>query len=132
MGVRYRVFDLSDTKAIAGQIALEKLLDTLMRTLIEKSGAQQGNLILVDHAELLWVARTNTEQQGVGILRPRELSTPGSILPEPMLDYVRRNREQVLPGNARQPHLLSGAPYFTHHCPKPVLCLPIFLQDELM
>jgi diguanylate cyclase (GGDEF)-like protein/PAS domain S-box-containing protein len=132
MGVRYRILDLSDTTASAGQIALQKLLDTLMRTLIEKAGARQGNLILVDEAELVLVAKANMEQQGVGMPRRREPSTPGPILPESMLDYVRRNREQVLLGNARQPHPFSADPYFTHHRPKSVLCLPIFLKDELI
>jgi diguanylate cyclase (GGDEF)-like protein/PAS domain S-box-containing protein len=130
MSVPYRILDLSDITV--SQIDLGKLLDTLMRTLIEKAGAHQGNLILVDEAELLLVAKAGMEQQGVGIACRREPSTPRPILPESMLDYVRRNREQVLLGNAEQPHPFSADPYFTHHHPKSVLCLPVFRQDELI
>jgi GAF domain-containing protein len=132
MGLQNRTLDLSDATGIAGQIALQKLLNALMRILIGKAGAQQGNLILAYKTELLLVAKTNMEQQGVSIPRRREPSTFGPILPESMLDYVRRNREQVLLDNVGQTHPFSADPYFTYHRPKSVLCLPVFRQDELI
>jgi diguanylate cyclase (GGDEF)-like protein/PAS domain S-box-containing protein len=131
MNVRNRIFDLSDRTAIVVQISPKKLLDTLMATLIEKAGADQGDLISVDEAGPLLLAKTNMEQQAVDMPRQQEPSTSVPILPESMLDYVRRNREQVLLGDAGQPHHFSADPYFTHHHPKSVLCLPIFRQDEL-
>jgi hypothetical protein len=45
MGVQHKMPDISDTTAIAGRISPEKLPDTLVRTSIEKAGAQRGNLM---------------------------------------------------------------------------------------
>jgi hypothetical protein len=69
-----------------------------MRTSIEKAGAQQGNLILVDEDELLLLAKTNLKRSGVDMACQPKLSTPGLIVPESMLDYGRRNRRLVLLG----------------------------------
>jgi hypothetical protein len=45
------------SQAISGEIVLKKLLDTLMRVVIENAGAQKGCLVLLDVAGLSWLPK---------------------------------------------------------------------------
>ena len=51
---------MKSTQAISGEIKLEKLLNSLMKTVIENAGAQRGILILEKSGELLVAAEKNT------------------------------------------------------------------------
>ncbi|MDP3844475.1 MAG: EAL domain-containing protein [Oxalobacteraceae bacterium] len=120
------------SQAISGQIVLDALLDTLMRALIESAGAQQAYLLLVRTAPLSLVARASMQQQEVLVQRQLEPGLPESALPEAILNYVQRSKEQVLLADASAPHPFSSDPYFSSRHPKSVLCLPIIRQTELL
>jgi diguanylate cyclase (GGDEF)-like protein/PAS domain S-box-containing protein len=122
------------SQAISGQIVLDALLDTMMRTLLENAGAQQACLILVREGKLLLTATARVEQQEVRVQRQQgpDLPEPGSVLPEAILNYVQRSREQVLLADTAEPHPFSGDPYFTSRHPKSLLCLPILRQSALL
>ena len=51
---------LKVSQAVSGEIVLEKLIDTLMRTAIEQAGAERGLLILPRRAELRIAAEATT------------------------------------------------------------------------
>ena len=61
------------SQAVSGEIVLEKLLDTLMRTAIEHAGAERGLLILPRGDELRIEAEATTSGDTV-IVRLRRTS----------------------------------------------------------
>ncbi|MBC7858422.1 MAG: EAL domain-containing protein [Burkholderiaceae bacterium] len=122
------------SQAISGQIVLDALLDTMMRTLLENAGAQHACLILMRGGKLSLAAIANVEQQEVRVQHQRgpDLPEPGAMLPEAILNYVQRSREHVLLADTAEPHPFAGDPYFTRRHPKSLLCLPILRQAALL
>jgi PAS domain S-box-containing protein len=131
------------SQAISGQIVLDELVDMLMRIVLENAGAQTGHILLVRNDELVLAAEASVDQQTVrvglrlvqgraGVVESPPLGSPESPLPASILNYVRRSRERVLLADVAQPNPFSGDPYFAHHQPKSVLCLPILRQTALI
>src|SRR4051794_3041431 len=83
------------SEAISGEIVLEKLLDTLMRTAIEHAGAERGLLILPRGSELRIEAAATSHGNEVTVALPQETATGADLL-EPVLRYVFRTHESVL------------------------------------
>jgi GAF domain-containing protein len=54
-----------------------------------------------------------------------------SVMPESVLNFVRRSREPVLLADALETNRFSGAPYLLSEHPRSLLCLPILRQGEL-
>jgi PAS domain S-box-containing protein len=119
------------SQAISGEIVLEKLLDTLMRVMIESAGAQKGCLVLFGADGPYLAAEAQVEAQHVTVRRPHETNVSASSLPESVLNYVRHSNEPVLLIDATEANSFSGDPYLQAHRPKSLLCLPILRQREL-
>src|SRR3989441_7850863 len=83
------------SEAISGEIVLEKLIDTLMRTAIEHAGAQRGLLILLWGGQPQIEAEATTGPGSVAVAFRPAAVTP-SELPQSALQYVIRTQESVL------------------------------------
>ena len=72
------------SEAVSGEIVLEKLIDTLMRTAIEHAGAERGLLILPrgDEHRIEAEATTHGDKVAVDL---RQASVTAADLPEPVL-----------------------------------------------
>src|SRR5713226_130754 len=77
------------SQAVSGEIVLEMLIDTLMRTAIEHAGAERGLLILPRGDELRIEAEATTSGDTVTVCL-REASVAAAELPESVLHYVVR------------------------------------------
>ncbi|MBC7502004.1 MAG: EAL domain-containing protein [Herminiimonas sp.] len=120
------------SQAISGEMELEQLLDTLMRSVIECAGAQTCCLLLANGGELSLVAEAriqNTETH-VHLLPQREISA--TAIPGAIVDYVCRNRQMVLLDDASEPGSFSSDLLAIPHQLKSVLCLPIARQSTLV
>src|SRR6202011_2092314 len=82
------------SQAVAGEIVLEKLIETLMMIAVEHAGAERGLLILSHGEELRIVAEARTGRAGVAGQLQDGLVTP-SDLPDSLLHYVIRTQESV-------------------------------------
>ena len=82
------------SQAISSEIVLEKLIHTLMRTAIEQAGAERGLLILSQGAEPRIEAEATTGDT-VGV-QLRDVPVTALVLPESVLHYVLRTRENVI------------------------------------
>jgi PAS domain S-box-containing protein len=123
------------SQAISGQIVLEDLVDTLMRIVIENAGAQSGCLLLTRQDQLALAADASVERQTVQVRLHAGQPQAHPALPETLLNYVRRTREQVLLMDAAEPQPFSADPYFSaprQARRKSVLCLPILRQSTLI
>jgi PAS domain S-box-containing protein len=124
------------SQAISGQILQDELIDTLLRIVLESAGAQTGCLLLTRGDELVLAAEATVELQTVRVRRsagPALTSEPRPAqLPLTLIQYVRRSREPVLLMEASAGHPYAADPYFAHHAPQSVLCLPVLRQAHLV
>ncbi|XYI00722.1 AAA family ATPase [Sorangium sp. So ce1128] len=122
---------LKASQAISGEIVLDRLLDALMRILVENAGARRGCLLLARAETLFLAAEARAEGPQIEVRIPHEPEASPSDLPASLLNYVRRSREKVIldDGTARNPIVASDDLY---RYPKSALCLPILRQAELV
>lgn len=109
------------SQAISREVTLPSLLETLMRSTLEHSGAERGALILFEPAGdrvAAWAAGDRIS------LSP----SPRPELPEGILNYVRRTHEPVVLEDAFAHGPFSSDPYVRARHARSVLCLPLQLQ----
>ena len=119
------------SEAVSGEMVLEKLIDTLMRTAIEHAGAERGLLVLSHGTELRIQAEATTSGETV-IVKLREVLVTAAVLPESVLHYVLRTREcAILDDAAVQPPFASD-PYVSRRQARSILCLPLINHAKLV
>jgi hypothetical protein len=83
---------LKVSQAVTGEMVLERLIDTLMRTAVENAGAERGLLILPRGLEHRVEAEATISDDNVAV-RMQEASLTGASVPESIIHYVVRTRE---------------------------------------
>ena len=118
------------SQAVSGEIVLEKLVETLLRTAIEHAGAQRGVLILPRGSELLIQAEAKTGGSSVTV-RLRE--TPVSVheLPESIVRYAARTQETVILDDVSARNPFSTDEYILSST-RGQCCLPLVKQGVLV
>jgi PAS domain S-box-containing protein len=119
------------SEALSGEIVLEKLIDTLMRTAIEHAGAARGLLILPRGDEFRIEAEATTGSNDV-LVEVRQCGIEESQLPQSVFRYALRTKEPVLLQDAAAQNAFSTDPYMRKHRARSVLCLPILKQTRLL
>ena len=119
------------SQAVAGEIVLEKLIDTLMRTAIEHAGADRGVLIVPRGAEQRIQAEATTSGDAV-VVRLRDESVAAAALPESIVHYVVHTRESVILDDASTRNPFSEDPHIREHHARSILCLPLINQAKLI
>lgn len=122
---------LKVSQAISGEMVLEKLIDSLMRVAIEHAGAERGLLILPQGDQLLIEAEATSGRNEVTVHRE---GAPGdaATLPESVIRYVARTRQDVILGDASASNPFSLDPYFTHRRARSALTLPLINHGKLI
>ncbi|WP_437752521.1 AAA family ATPase [Sorangium sp. So ce1389] len=132
--VRAEQFDvLSVVKAsqsISGELRLPRLLEMLLRIVVEHAGAEEGYVLLVQGERLSTAAALAASEGTARLLDADEAKT--AALPRSILNYVRRSHERVLLDDAAARHPFLEDEYFARKRPRSVLCLPIVRQDRLL
>ena len=119
------------SQTVSGEIILEKLIHTLMRTAIEQGGAERGLLILARGAEPQIEAEATTRGDTV-IVQLRDVPVTAALLPESILNYVLRTRESVILDDATAQPEFATDPYLRQHRARSVLCMPLTNQAQLV
>ena len=119
------------SQAISGEIVLEKLIDTLMRTAIEQAGAERGLLILPRGSEQRLEAEATTSGDTV-IVNLRGAGAAAPMLPESVLNYVLRTHKSVILDDAAAQPAFAEDPYVRERRARSVLCLPLLNQAKLI
>ena len=122
---------LKVSQAVSGEIVLEKLLDTLMRTAIEHAGAQRGLLIAPRGTEQRIEAEATTRGDIVSVVL-RDEPVTAAALPESIVHYVVRTREAVILDDASAETPFAADPYLRQHQARSILCLPLINQSKLI
>ena len=119
------------SQAVSGEIVLEKLIDTLMRTAIEHAGAERGLLILPRGEEQRIEAEATTSGDTV-MVRLGEAPATEAAVPESIINYVVRTQESVILDDASAEHSFLADPYLHRHHARSILCLPLINQAKLI
>ncbi|MGF6854032.1 trifunctional serine/threonine-protein kinase/ATP-binding protein/sensor histidine kinase [Paraburkholderia sp. CI3] len=118
------------SQTVSGEIVLEKLLDTLMRTATEQAGAERGLLILSDGGEQRIAAEATTGGDATQ-LQLRDVPVSAAMLPESVLYHVLRTRESVILDDAVAEPPFATDPYIRQHRARSILCVPLMNQAKL-
>jgi PAS domain S-box-containing protein len=118
------------SQAASGEMVLEKLIDRVMRAAIEHAGAERGLLILPRGDDLQIEAEVTTSGNDVSV-HHRNASVAAAVLPESVVRYVMRTREDVILGDATAGNPFSADPYIGRHRARSIVCLPLVNQARL-
>lgn len=120
---------LKASQAIASEIVLTKLIETLMTILLENAGAQTAFLILKHNGELGLKATASVETSEV-ILHDYTPLSQDLILPLSAVNYVIRTKQSLVLNDARYELTFSTDPYILKNQPKSILCTPILDRGQ--
>jgi PAS domain S-box-containing protein len=122
---------LKVAQAVSGEIVLEQLIDTLLRTAIEHAGAERGLLVLVRSGELWIEAEAKTDGHRVAV-KLRGAPVAGSELAESVVHYAARTQESVILDDGSDRGPFHDDPYIRARRARSVFCLPLVKQDRLV
>ena len=122
---------LKALQAVSGEIVLERLVDRLMRMVIEHAGAERGVLLLTGGGGLLMQAEATISAGAIGV---RVCETPVSAddLAETVVQYVARTQESVILNDASASNPFSSDTYICRTRARSILCLPLVKQGRLI
>jgi PAS domain S-box-containing protein len=119
------------SQAVSGEIVLERLIDMLMRTAIEYTGATRGLLIVPSEDEYQIEAEGTTSSDKV-LVELRQARVTEADLPVSVFHYVQRTKESVLLHDAFTANPFSADEYILRHRARSILCLPLSKQTGLL
>jgi len=120
---------LKVSRAVSGEIVLDKLVDALLRMAAEHAGAERGLLILPQGDELRIQAEATTGGSSVTV-DPRNAPISEADLPEAVVRYAARTQEIVILDDASAQGSFSGDEYIVRRQARSVLCLPLLKQGK--
>lgn len=118
------------TQAVATELVLERVLERVMRSLIENAGAQRGHLLLNRQDSLVLEAAGTIEPNEVrlGLGQPLEATED---LCRSIVQYVARTHSPIVLANASEDTRFRSDGYIVKHRPRSVLCVPMLHQGKL-
>jgi PAS domain S-box-containing protein len=118
-------------QALSGEIVLEDLINTLMRTVIEHAAAECGLLILLRDGDLRIEAEANTGGNTI-MVRLQQARITEDILPESIIRYTVRTGESVILDDASVRNPFSEDRYVRRRRARSVMCVPLVNQTKLI
>jgi PAS domain S-box-containing protein len=118
------------SQVVAGELLLDRLIETLMTIAIEHAGADRGLLVLPHGDDLRVEAEAKSTAKTVSV-RLVGGDAPAPSLPKTVLAHVRRTQQPVILDDARAKTPFSADGYLRRSRVRSVLCLPLVKQGEL-
>ena len=117
------------SQAVAGEIVLDRLIDTLLRNALTHAGAERALLIVLGEVGHQIAAEATISDSGL-IVRARE--AVDSAHPESVVQYVVRTADTVVIDDAMIQPEFAMDPYVRQRQVRSVLCLPLTTQARLV
>ncbi len=116
------------SQTLSGEIKLERLLEKMLRILIENAGAEYGVLVENRDKKLFVQAKWSTDEDlQINLNEALEVSTK---LPLSIVYYVQRSHEIIVLDDAMSSNFSTDT-YISGKLPKSILCFPIINKGEL-
>ncbi|MBF2007071.1 MAG: AAA family ATPase [Chlorogloeopsis fritschii C42_A2020_084] len=119
------------SQALASEIVTEKLLNKLMKIVMENAGAQASCLILERNGELVVEARGSVEKDEFIVCQSLPVKI-GDCLPLSLINYVKRTKEYIVLDDSTHEGRFINDSYIQRYKPKSILCIPIIHQGQLI
>lgn len=116
-------------EAVTLEIDYQRLLQTLLRIVLENAGAERGVLLLEQEGQTRVVALSETGSQ-IELLSDVTLDT-GFVGARSVVDYVKRSLDSVVLTDARHDTRFGGDAHIMAVGVKSLLCLPLIKQGVL-
>ncbi|MBH8562908.1 AAA family ATPase [Nostoc sp. CENA67] len=120
------------SQALTSEIVLSRLLEKLLRIVMENAGAQTSYLLLEKQGKLLIEAQGSVEQDEFTLCSSIPLENTAYYLPLSLINYVARTKENIVLNYAAQEGIFIKDPYIAKTKPKSVLCIPLINQGQLI
>lgn len=122
---------LSATRAIAREMDIDRLLETVMRVSLENAGAERGFLVLVRDDRLLVKVRSELGDarrfESISVALSDQAGLARSVI-----QYVARTAEPVLLDHAAERGMFVNDPHIRATGCKSLMCVPIQLRGSLV
>lgn len=122
---------LKATRILSEEIVLEKLIEKLMRVVIENAGAERGYLIMPQNDQLKIQAVVSVESEDVNLFQDKPIDVCKKIAAT-IVHHVAQFGETVLLHHAAREGDFTHDPNIIAHQTKSVLCMKIQRQQEIM
>ncbi|MEQ9359134.1 trifunctional serine/threonine-protein kinase/ATP-binding protein/sensor histidine kinase [Coleofasciculus chthonoplastes] len=127
---------LKASQSISSEIVLGRLLQTLMKIVIENAGAQKGFLILEQEGNWVIEAEGVVDSEDVTMQQSIPIQSAISDSEKPLLsagiiNYVIHSHETVVLNDATHEGQFIRDPYIWTVKPKSILCTPLLNQGRL-
>jgi len=119
------------SQTIPDEIVPHKLLDKLVKIVIENTGAQKGFLILKSNGKLLIEAEGTAGRENVTVLNSVPVDKAEN-LSAAIINYVARTHKCVVLNDVVFDGLFTRDPYILAHLPKSILCGPLLHKSKLI
>lgn len=124
---------LQATQSISSEIVPAQLSETLMRLLVETSGAESGLLILTRQGELYIEAEARTSASTLTVTALNSIPARDfKDVPQGVLNFVQRSQQKLVLANARDAHAFPYDEYLRREKPRSLLCVPILRNRVLV
>jgi len=120
---------LKSTRAISSEIKSEKLLATLIHTIIENAGAQRGCLLLLNESENHLYREVMQDTDQIAVIKSTIYTECNDICTE-IVQYVARTHEDMVISDACNDKQFLNNNYIHENGVQSVLCMPVFLQNS--
>jgi len=112
---------LKASETLSGEVDLQAFLHRMMVIIIENAGAQKGSLLLLDDGMLNVEITISSDGKDV----------TDDDLPYTLINYVSRTLIPQVLNKSNNKNQFIADPYFTHHQPKSVICIPSIVKGKL-
>jgi predicted ATPase/signal transduction histidine kinase/tRNA A-37 threonylcarbamoyl transferase component Bud32 len=120
---------LKASQALAGELALDKLLARLLTTVLENAGAQRALLLLEKNGELVIEAEGSVEGEQMQVLQSLPVSASEKLL-QAIVHLVARSGRAEVVNDASTEGMFIHEPYVQHKRSKSILCIPLINQGK--
>ncbi|MDM8549539.1 AAA family ATPase [Desulfobacterales bacterium HSG2] len=118
------------SQTLSGEIVLARLLEKMMRIVIENAGARKGFLLLEKGGEWLIEAEGDVEGDEVRVMRSVGIGESDAVCAG-IVYYVARTLESVVLDDAANDGDFTREEHIRKHGSKSVLCMPLLHKGEL-
>ncbi|MEH2094209.1 trifunctional serine/threonine-protein kinase/ATP-binding protein/sensor histidine kinase [Nostoc sp.] len=113
------------SQVLSEEMVLSRLLERLMKNVIENAGAQQGYFIVKHEDQWMREAAGIVEGKNVNVVVNGQDETNSPLLPIALFNYVERTRENLVLNDAVKDSRFATDTYIITHQSKSILCLPL-------
>lgn len=119
------------SQTISGEIQLEKLLEKMMKIILENAGAERGFFLLKEKDQWFIKAEGNSNTDTIEVLEGRPLNGSADLCIG-IVNYVSHTKNNILLNDAARKGVFVSDEYIKRKQSKSILCYPVMNHGSLL